>query len=166
MRHSLSSEIVGVFGGRKCSVADCDADRFGRARRRLGRTIRFFFRRQGHVVTLEKGTTANRSDRVLLGPFTAPVCFCEDIETGLRYGFRLVKMTILGIGLVICGLTLVCASAVFPWIVGRERSSQEPFEESLKRLDHHVRDEQRTPRDLDDKSEPAEHVPEDRDHRD
>jgi hypothetical protein len=96
--------------------------------------------------------------RILLGPFTAPVCFCGDIETGLRCGFRLVKMTILGIGLIICGLILICASAVFPWIVGRERSSQE----RLKRLDHHVRHAQRTPRDLDDKSEPAEHVPDNR----
>jgi hypothetical protein len=56
-------------------------------------------------------------------------------------------MTILGIGLTICGLTLVCVSAVFPWIVGRDRSSLESFEESLKRHDHYgVR---RAPRDLD-----------------
>jgi hypothetical protein len=32
------SEIVGAFGGHKCSedFADCDADRFGRARGGLG----------------------------------------------------------------------------------------------------------------------------------
>jgi hypothetical protein len=74
-------------------------------------------------------------------------------------------MTILGIGLIIFGLTLVSASAVFPWIVRRERSPQESFEEGLKRLDHHVGDEQRMPRDLDDKLEPAEHAPEDRGQR-
>jgi hypothetical protein len=70
-------------------------------------------------------------------------------------------MTILGIGLIICGLTLVCASAVFPWIVGRKTPSQESFEESLKRHDHYgVR---RAPRDLDaDKSEPTERAPDDR----
>ena len=74
-------------------------------------------------------------------------------------------MTILGIGLIICGLTLVCASAVFPWIVGRDRSSLETFEQSLERHDHYgVR---RAPRDLDaDKSEPTEHVPEDRERHD
>jgi hypothetical protein len=66
-------------------------------------------------------------------------------------------MTILGIGLIICGLTLICASAVFPWIVGRKPPSQESFEESRKRHDHYgVR---RAPRDLDaDKSEPMFHI--------
>jgi len=74
-------------------------------------------------------------------------------------------MTILGIGLIICGLTLVCASAVFPWIVGPKPPSQESFEESLERLGHYG--ERRAPRDLDaDKSEPTEHVPEDRERRD
>jgi hypothetical protein len=75
-------------------------------------------------------------------------------------------MTTLGIGLIICGLTLVCASAVFPWIVGRKpSSSQETFEQSPKRHDHYgVR---RAPQDLDvDKSEPTEQVPDDRQHRD
>jgi hypothetical protein len=70
-------------------------------------------------------------------------------------------MTALGIALIVCGLT--CASVIFPWIVaGRELSSQESFEERLERLDHHVRDARRTPRDLADKSEPTEHVPDDR----
>jgi hypothetical protein len=69
-------------------------------------------------------------------------------------------MAALGIALIGCGLTIVCASMIFLLIVGRERSSsQESFEESLGRLDHHVRGERRTPRDLDDKSEPTEHVP-------
>ena len=75
-------------------------------------------------------------------------------------------MTILGIGLIIFGLTLVSASAVFPWIIRRERSPKESFEEGLKRLDHHVGDEQRTPQDLDNRSEPAENAPEDRGQRD
>jgi hypothetical protein len=74
-------------------------------------------------------------------------------------------MTALGIALIVCGLTLVCASVIFPWIVvGRELSSQESFEEGLGRLDHHMRD---APRDLDaDKSEPTEHVPDERERND
>jgi hypothetical protein len=72
-------------------------------------------------------------------------------------------MTALSIALIVCGLTLVCGSVIFLLIVGRERSSsQESFEESLGRLDHHVRGARRTPRDLDDKSAPTEHVPHDR----
>ena len=72
-------------------------------------------------------------------------------------------MTALGIALIVCGLTLVCASVIFPWIVAeRELSSQESFEDGLARLDHHVRDVQRAPQDLGDKSESAEHVPDDR----
>ncbi len=76
-----------------------------------------------------------------------------------------VEMTPLGIGLIVCGLTLICASVIFPWIVGREPSSHETFEQSLERHDHYgVR---RAPRDLDaDKSEPTEHVPDERDRRD
>ena len=47
-------------------------------------------------------------------------------------------MTILGIGLIICGLTLVCASAVFPWIVGpRNLPLKKVFEERLERLGHY-----------------------------
>jgi hypothetical protein len=70
-------------------------------------------------------------------------------------------MTALGIALFVCGL--VCASMIFLLIVSREPSSrQESFEESLERLNHHVRDAQRTPQDLDDKSEAAEHAPDDR----
>jgi hypothetical protein len=60
-------------------------------------------------------------------------------------------MTTLGIALIACGLTLVCANVVFLWIVGREpSSSQESFKESLERFDSHMR---QTPRDSDDKSE-------------
>jgi len=72
-------------------------------------------------------------------------------------------MTALGIALIVCGLTLVCASVIFPFIIGREpSSSHESFEDSRKRMDHHLRDSQRTPRDLDDKSETAEPIPDDR----
>jgi hypothetical protein len=73
-------------------------------------------------------------------------------------------MTALGIALIVCGLTLVCASVIFPWIVvGRERSSQESFEASGDST-MHVRD---APRDLDaDKSEPTEHVPDERERND
>lgn len=50
-------------------------------------------------------------------------------------------MTTLGIALIVCGLTIVCASMIFLLIVGRESSSpQESFEESLERLDDHLRD--------------------------
>ena len=60
-------------------------------------------------------------------------------------------MTALGIALIACGLTLVCANVVFLWIVGREpSSSQESLEEGLERFDPHIR---QTPRDLDDMSE-------------
>jgi hypothetical protein len=67
-------------------------------------------------------------------------------------------MTGLGIALIVCGLTLVCAGVIFPWIVvRRELSSRESFEEGLGQVDQHVRD---APRDLDaDKSEPTEPVP-------
>jgi hypothetical protein len=77
-------------------------------------------------------------------------------------------MTALGIVLIVCGLTLVCACVIFPLVVGREpSSSQESFEESLERLSHHVRDAQRTrPRDLDEKSEPTADVQDDHQHRD
>jgi len=52
-------------------------------------------------------------------------------------------MTALGIALIVCGLTLVCASMIFLLIVSREPPSrQESFEESLERLNHHVRDAQ------------------------
>jgi hypothetical protein len=69
-------------------------------------------------------------------------------------------MTALGIALIVCGLTLVCASVIFPWIVGREPSpSQESFEGDLERFDPHIR---QTPHGPDDKSEGAEHVPEER----
>ena len=62
-------------------------------------------------------------------------------------------MTALGIALIVCGLTLVCACVIFPLVVGREpSSSHESFEESLKRLSHYLRDAKRTPRDLDEKS--------------
>jgi hypothetical protein len=50
-------------------------------------------------------------------------------------------MTTLGIALIVCGLTIVCASMIFLLIVGRESSShQESFEETLERLDDHLRD--------------------------
>ena len=75
-------------------------------------------------------------------------------------------MTALSIALIVCGLTLVCGSVIFLLIVGREPfSSQESFEESLERLSHHLRDAQRRPRDLDEKSEPTEDVPDDHQHR-
>ena len=75
-------------------------------------------------------------------------------------------MTPLGIGLIVCGLTLICASVIFPWIVGRKpSSSQETFEQSLERHDHYGM--RRAPQDLDvDKSEPTEQVPDDRQDRD
>jgi hypothetical protein len=69
-------------------------------------------------------------------------------------------MNILGIALIACGLITICASVIFLWIVGRERSSSEDsFEESLERFDPHMR---QTPRDSDDKSEAAEHVSDER----
>ena len=69
-------------------------------------------------------------------------------------------MTALGIALIVCGLTLVCASVIFLLIAGREPSSQqESFEESQERSDHDVREAQRAPLDLDDKSERTEHAP-------
>jgi hypothetical protein len=72
-------------------------------------------------------------------------------------------MNILGIALIVCGLTIVCASMIFLLIVGRERSaSHESFEESSERRDDHIRGARRTPQDLDDKPEPTEHVPDDR----
>jgi len=72
-------------------------------------------------------------------------------------------MTTLGIALIVCGLTIVCASMIFLLIVGREPSSpQESFEQSLERLDDHLRDARRTSRDLDDKSEPTERGPNNR----
>jgi hypothetical protein len=56
---------------------------------------------------------------------------------------------------------------IFLLIVSREPPSrQESFEVSLERLNHRVRDAQRTPQDLDDKSEAAEHAPDDRARRD
>ena len=71
-------------------------------------------------------------------------------------------MTALGIALIVCGLTLVCGSMIFRLIAGREPSSaQESFEESLERLDHHMRAAQRMPQDID-KSDPIEHHPDDR----
>jgi hypothetical protein len=77
-------------------------------------------------------------------------------------------MTALGIALIVCGLTLVCTCVIFPLFVGRRpSSSQETFEESLERLNNYVRDARRTPsRDLDEKSEPTEDVPDDRERRD
>jgi hypothetical protein len=69
-------------------------------------------------------------------------------------------MNILGIALIVCGLITVCASVIFLWTVGREpSSSRESFEKSLERFDPHIR---QTPRDSDDKSEAAEHVPDER----
>jgi hypothetical protein len=69
-------------------------------------------------------------------------------------------MNILGIALIVCGLITVCASVIFLWIVGREpSSSRESFEKSSERFDPHIR---QTPRDSDDKSEAAEHVPDER----
>jgi len=50
-------------------------------------------------------------------------------------------MTTFGIALIVCGLTIVCASMIFLLIVERESSSpQESFEENLERLDDHLRD--------------------------
>jgi hypothetical protein len=55
-------------------------------------------------------------------------------------------MTALGIALIVCGLTLVCASVIFLLIAGREPSSpEESFEESQERSDHHAREAQRAP---------------------
>jgi len=72
-------------------------------------------------------------------------------------------MTALGISLIVSGLILVGASIVFLMFTGREPSySQETFEESLERMEHHLRDAQRTPRALEDKSAPTEHIPNDR----
>jgi hypothetical protein len=66
-------------------------------------------------------------------------------------------MTALGVALIVGGLTLVCASMIFLLFTRREQSSsRESFEESME---HHA---QRAPRDLDDKSAPAEHAPDDR----
>jgi len=76
-------------------------------------------------------------------------------------------MTTLGIALIVAGVAVVCATMMFLLIVGLEPSSaEESFEESLDRLDHHVSDAQRTPQDLDDKSEPTEHVPDERERND
>ena len=72
-------------------------------------------------------------------------------------------MTALGISLIVSGLTLVGASIVFLTFTAREpSSSQETFEESLERMEHHLRDAQRTPLALEDKSAHTEHIPNDR----
>jgi hypothetical protein len=48
-------------------------------------------------------------------------------------------MTPLGIALIVCGLTLVCAGVIFRLIARREPSdSQESLEESLERFDRHI----------------------------
>ena len=74
--------------------------------------------------------------------------------------FRLVKMTALGIALIVAGLTLVCGSMIF--LLFREpSSSEESFEESLERIDDKMRREQG-----EDRSAPTEHVPNDRERRD
>jgi hypothetical protein len=70
-------------------------------------------------------------------------------------------MTTLGIALIVCGLTLVCGSMIFLLIVGREPSPPQEFvEEGLERINDKMRGEQGEP--LEDRSAPAEHVPDDR----
>ena len=46
-------------------------------------------------------------------------------------------MTTLGIALIVAGLALVCGSLTFLLFTRRE-PSQEPFEEDLDRIEHHL----------------------------
>ena len=84
----------------------------------------------------------------------------------LKSVFRLVKMTALGIALIVIGLTLVCGSMIFS-MFSEPSSSEESFEERLEQTEHHL-DEMRKERGelLEDGSAPAEHVPNDRKRRD
>jgi hypothetical protein len=83
--------------------------------------------------------------------------------------FRLVKMTALGIALIVCGLTIVCASMIFLLIVvltlRREPSSpQESFEQGPFQIHDEMWRDQDAP--IGDSSAPAEQVPNDRERRD
>jgi hypothetical protein len=78
-------------------------------------------------------------------------------------------MTILGIALIVCGLTIVCASLIFLLIVvlilRREPSSpQESFEQRPFRIHDEMWRERDEP--IEDRSPPAEHVPDDGQRRD
>jgi len=68
-------------------------------------------------------------------------------------------MAILGIALIVGGLTLVCGSLIFGMSARRERSSsqEDSFEEGLFRISDEMRRAQG-----EDTSAPAEHVPDDR----
>ena len=46
-------------------------------------------------------------------------------------------MTTLGIALIVAGLTLVCGSMTFV-LFTRRKPSQEPLEEDLDRIEHHL----------------------------
>jgi hypothetical protein len=73
-------------------------------------------------------------------------------------------MTALGVALIVCGLTIVCASTIFFLIVGlilgREPSSpQESIEQGPFRIHDEMWRDQDAP--IGDSSAPAEHVPDD-----
>jgi hypothetical protein len=72
-------------------------------------------------------------------------------------------MAILGIALIVGGLALVCGSVIFRLFARREPSSsqEESFEEGLFRISDEMRRAQGA-----DRSGPAEHVPDDPNHRD
>jgi len=75
-------------------------------------------------------------------------------------------MRTLGIALIVCGLTIVCASMIFLLIEvlilrGEPSSPQESSEQRLFRINDEMRREQG-----EDRSAPTEHVPNDRKHRD
>jgi hypothetical protein len=84
----------------------------------------------------------------------------------LKSVFRLVKMTALGIALIVIGLTLVCGSMIFR-MFSEPSSSEESFEERLEQTEHHLDEMRKERRELlEDGSAPAEHVPNDRKRRD
>jgi uncharacterized membrane-anchored protein YhcB (DUF1043 family) len=71
-------------------------------------------------------------------------------------------MTALGIALIVAGLTLLCGSMIFRLFRRHEPSSSQSFEERLERTEHHLDEMRRERGELDDRSAPAEHAPNDR----
>jgi hypothetical protein len=71
-------------------------------------------------------------------------------------------MTALGIALIVVGLTLVYGSMIFRLFTKHGPSSSQSFEERLERTEHHLNEVRRERGELDDRSAPAEHAPNDR----
>jgi len=76
----------------------------------------------------------------------------------LKVLFWLVKMTALGIAMIVAGLTLICGSMIFRLFRGPS-SSEESLEERLERTEHHLDEIRRERGEL---SAPTEYVPNDR----